>query len=595
MTAAAFRIPAENVSESLSNFPVRVELRDLPSTVWDDILTNGVGSIRVSQGGSDVPLDVVWVNTTSRTGEVYALLSISSATDTSFKVYTEPGLTARALTDPLGRNAVWAEYDFFLHGLDSSSDRAGKVTVTPTGAVVSETLSGGLEPTLKFTSALFQQGVAVDPSGNLYASGGESNLLLAKTTSTGQVIMMVENVRTEYGVPQNMASFNHVSGITWRNNEVYLLVEQYTNNPYNNQHVLVLDDSDLSFKRRYDISANLHEVSDICFAGDGYAYISEYASSGTNRIHKYDPDTFAYVAAVTLPVPVLGAQGITWDSGYFYMMSGPLTGSSKLIKIKDDMSSGATIWIGASHKQGLATAGPNRLLMANSGGSVSEIDLTQVAQLPGWLTFAGGYVDVVGLPRRASFTVGATVIPSNVGANAGVATVHPQSTASGNRTSMLLAANSNSRFGLWNSTNTYLTDPSITLSEALGKRTRLHMIQDDATARHIFRDGALRASGPTASRPAGTTPTVSLLIGAGTASSEKFSGSMNYLYVRNGVSSNSRIAAEQSSWELGGFYELEPEPDTSIHGVVLSGILYRASLLFRSAGVTYSAKPTSLT
>lgn len=94
----------------LTNFPVYVNLSDLPSTFFDVVQNDG-DDIRVTtlDGVTELPIELVSINTGSKTGELYFKApSISTTTNTTFYIYyNNPSVGGYSATDTFGRNNVW--------------------------------------------------------------------------------------------------------------------------------------------------------------------------------------------------------------------------------------------------------------------------------------------------------------------------------------------------------------------------------------------------------------------------------------------------------------------------------------------------------
>lgn len=98
------------IDGDLSNFPVYVDLSDLPSAFFSGINTGG-GDIRITQsdGITEVPREIVSASTTAETGELYfKASSVSSTTDTIFYIYYgNATATDYAVTATYGAQNVW--------------------------------------------------------------------------------------------------------------------------------------------------------------------------------------------------------------------------------------------------------------------------------------------------------------------------------------------------------------------------------------------------------------------------------------------------------------------------------------------------------
>ncbi len=118
-----YRVPVtiyeSQVDGDLVNFPVYVDLDNLPAGFFTGVAANGA-DIRVtdSTGLTELPLEVVTVSTTTTSGELYFRANnISATTDTTFYIYYgNPSASAYAVTDTYGARNVWsASYVLVSH------------------------------------------------------------------------------------------------------------------------------------------------------------------------------------------------------------------------------------------------------------------------------------------------------------------------------------------------------------------------------------------------------------------------------------------------------------------------------------------------
>jgi hypothetical protein len=111
-------IPDDNVGDDLTNYPVYVDLADMPAGFWSNAQSDG-GDIRVTQadGTTRCAVDLVAINTGTETGELHFLAStLSDSVDNVYRVYYGHGaLSQPAAGTTYGRNAVWGDYDRVLH------------------------------------------------------------------------------------------------------------------------------------------------------------------------------------------------------------------------------------------------------------------------------------------------------------------------------------------------------------------------------------------------------------------------------------------------------------------------------------------------
>lgn len=99
------------VANDLTNFPVYVDLGDLPSTFFSNVQNDG-GDIRVTKadGTTEVPLEVVSIDTVAKTGEMHFKYTgtLSSTQDNKFYVYYgNTSASGYADTATYGTHNVW--------------------------------------------------------------------------------------------------------------------------------------------------------------------------------------------------------------------------------------------------------------------------------------------------------------------------------------------------------------------------------------------------------------------------------------------------------------------------------------------------------
>lgn len=121
-------IPAYTTNSVLYDFPVRVRFADLTDGWKAGLVIRGAGTIRVrDQSGTDIPFDLVWVDSLLGFGDLFFKApKINRLLNTYFTIDLVSGATPPAVTDPLGRNAVWSDYDaVFLDGLPINRTGSG--------------------------------------------------------------------------------------------------------------------------------------------------------------------------------------------------------------------------------------------------------------------------------------------------------------------------------------------------------------------------------------------------------------------------------------------------------------------------------------
>ena len=161
-------VAAGKVSADLVDFPLMIDLSHMPSSFWTAVRSDG-GNIRVyaSDGISQIPFDLTYINKTRNLGRLYAKTTLLSASSNTIVVSVlDTSLTGLSVTDTYGRNAVWSAYEVVW---------VFPETVNRTGKSYSQTMTGiGYQTEWKRSDyqtvlpGAPHQGVIVDDSGKLW-------------------------------------------------------------------------------------------------------------------------------------------------------------------------------------------------------------------------------------------------------------------------------------------------------------------------------------------------------------------------------------------------------------------------------------------
>lgn len=542
-------VPSGKVASDLTGFPVRVNLADLSAGFWSAVASDGA-NIRVKNDSDvDVPCDVVWIDKSAMKGEVFFKApSLLAASDNNFKISVTTGDPAVAKSDPIGRHAVWSDYDavFMFSELEDRSGNgrdATTVGTVPNNAYVPATYSGDMGSA--------HQGVAWD--GTYYYVIDTTQV--RKHNWSGTQIGSAFNL-----VDTGTADVNHFGDGTFHDGNLYVVYETYPNSPYDNQHVVVIDPNTMTMITKYDISAQGHEVSSITYDPvNGYFVITDYTVSGASVLHKYD-DSFNYLGTIPCS-PISNKQGIAYYGNAFWITCA----AKELYKMPLDGSSKTLMWSGGlgNYVEGIAAKDNGDLLILIDYTSQSYIYRFAPGSAvgePGWLNLDGsGHAVGHDMPTRTQWTMGASVVLLRNNNGRSLLSYSPEVT-SNNFRATLAVRSSPINWGIWNSTDSWQTTSAV--AATIGARRRLHHTQNGTTNRKLWIDGVLRTTDTgTAQRPATSGETMGLFIGAeDTSATERVFGSINYVYLRNGELSADWLAAEYASWEQAGFYTVSEIP-----------------------------------
>lgn len=133
-------IPSGKVASDLTDFPLRIDLADALPSFWAGVRSDG-GDIRAHIDATELPVDVVHIDTGTETGEIYVKIpTVASASDTEITLSGDGVSAAPAVTDPNGRNAVWSDYRavWMFRSLEDRTGNGHDMALAGSGAALSD-------------------------------------------------------------------------------------------------------------------------------------------------------------------------------------------------------------------------------------------------------------------------------------------------------------------------------------------------------------------------------------------------------------------------------------------------------------------------
>ena len=128
------------VDGDVSDFPVYVDLSDMPSSFFTNVDSAGA-DIRITRadGTTECAFELVSIDTGASTGGLHFKANfLSSSSDTSFKIYYgNASASAYAVDATYGRNNVWTDLEMVNHDGGSTVDSTGIHSMSAIGSPVS--------------------------------------------------------------------------------------------------------------------------------------------------------------------------------------------------------------------------------------------------------------------------------------------------------------------------------------------------------------------------------------------------------------------------------------------------------------------------
>jgi hypothetical protein len=544
-------IPSGKVASNLTDFPVMIDMANLPSSFWSHVTTSG-SEIRVKSAGgaSSLPFDVARFDKGTSTGWMFVKVpTVAAASSTVIRIYYgASALAALAVTDTYGRNAVWTDYHrmtvFSQPGVDRSGHGVGAYTVLEPGHRVT---AAALH---SFTLATGNELQGVDFDGTYYYIVTTKDLYKYDTSWN----LIASNANSYL----NVSGANHQGDLVKVGSLLYVPTDNWTGSSGSGDRIAVYNASDLSYVTQYDISTTPgRAIAGLAYnSADGYLWGCDFTNGAS--LPRFTTSG-VYVDAVTLSTSVDQMQGITFYNGYCYA-------SDNVGKIWEIGTDGTVrrICLSPSSTVGEGICVNGSTLVVGRGGTSNSLqtatfDSAPAGAITDWMNLSGtsgGHARFMGISKFTQWSVGAHVSLAAKSVNRGLISYYDQ-TGSINTTRATLGYHlATDRFGLWNSTDSWVDNTS---SPSLDTIYRLNATHDGTTARKLYVNGTAFTDNTVAQRPSGTGD--ALYVGASDgAGTEASSARFNFAYIRSGILSADWIAAEASNWVTpSGFYSVGAE------------------------------------
>ncbi|HAL23983.1 MAG TPA: hypothetical protein DCP40_14875 [Stenotrophomonas sp.] len=539
-------------SESMLGFPIYIDLAGFPSEFWEGLIYGDGRDIRVKDGtGSDVTFDLVHCSRTAMRGELFVRVDLSASEETAFFIhFGDPAVDE--YVDPLapnGRNATWSGYSRVYAPGFSMEDRTGAAAEAALPEQFPALAFSTVSPVLSA-----HQGVCWDGSHYYAVDTNAIRKYDAAWNLVGENLNPVGDVG---------AGTNHCGDPEVVGGVLYIPVESYTSETvYSAMHMARFSASDLSYISSTDISAQAHEASSFGYnPADGYLYCASYNHS--NTIWRYALDG-TFVSTLTIATPLPRLQGITFWRGYMWLSSNSGSGTTKGVWRSTPSGTGMVqVVVGAAGLPGSIMEGlsskDNEGLLLLTDNIVPNANLTLLQHrgvLKGYDARAlGARPAAVGVPVLSQWTMATVCMPSSIDSNSRAVLSYCDATSTDGSTRATLAKRSTGYYGLWNSSDSWISDS--TAPAAANVSALLHATQNGTAGRGLYLNGAVAASaGSSAQRPVGSN--VSLFFGIrDVGQGEGWIGDIGFTYLRSGVLSSQRAAAESANLRSPGtFYSV---------------------------------------
>ena len=211
------------VNGDVSNFPVYVDLSDLPDNFFTNVDANGA-DLRVTKadGTTEVAREIVSISTGSKTGELHFVANgtLSSSVDTDFYIYYgNPTATEPGAGTAYGKNNVWIEgYVGVWHMQEDPSGSSPQIL--DSSSVGSDGTSAGTMTSDDSVTARLGRGVDFDGSNDTI-NVGNSSLLNFERTDTYTLSAWVKPATGSTGAVFAKMNYSSVKGYDFTISDTY--------------------------------------------------------------------------------------------------------------------------------------------------------------------------------------------------------------------------------------------------------------------------------------------------------------------------------------------------------------------------------------
>lgn len=306
-------IASGTVSTDLLDFPVMIDMNDMPAAFWLGVRSDG-GNIRAytADGLTMIPIDVTYIDVSKGYGRMFVKHSITAASDTVFKiVLLDPSNTMLASTDPNGQQAVWSDFEAVVV-YPATKNRVDDAAFTVVGA------NGGVYDWKEVAQENYtaHQGVAYDGT---YHYAVDTNYL--RKYSTGlTVVASNADPCSAMNAATGETTLNHCGAPTIVDGELWVPMEVYPAGTYNKQYIGRFSLANLSLIGYIHLTGATRESSALIVDNtSNRVYVTDYTNGAS--IPYFDKSTGAYQGVITLSSSLSGIQGIADLGGGQWVVS----------------------------------------------------------------------------------------------------------------------------------------------------------------------------------------------------------------------------------------------------------------------------------
>lgn len=534
------RVASGKVSSDLTGFPLMIRLQDLPGPFWALVRSDG-GNIRAyaSDGVTQLPIDVTYINKTRSIGRIFTKINLLSASNNDIVIKVlDPSVTALAVTDTYGRNAVWSDYEV-VWVFPQTVNRTGKTyTQVVTGITP---FSEWKETGYNSLTGAPHNGISTD--GTWFISTDDIVLRRMNPSPPYAVVQTVSDINTALSAMTGLSNFVHMGDPVCVGTSTFFTVT--TNDVTYRRFLVEYRTSDLTLLNAWEMTgAQRIFGATVCYDG---THLLIFSFEDDTKFIKYTT-TGSYVSDVTLtgrPGEMVDFQGSTVLPSGNILISG---GTNGIFEITPAGAYVQTIYNNphAGIMEGLDYRSGNIYLLKGNGNLITLRNDVQ----PDFINIHSNFI-YANLPTATVWTAGGTVRWETQDLQQAFLTLDDSSGTvnTGYATLTFDEGVGLDKMGIWNSTNSWLyTTTSFTPTRY--DVMRMAFGQDGTAGRKLrIRMGATtysNSAATSAARPSGAN--MDFIINAAQRNSDSIGfGDYQYLWLRLAYMSDAWLQADMDN------------------------------------------------
>lgn len=556
-------ISSASVASDLTDFPLYIDLSDMPSGFWAHTRLDG-GDIRVEDsGGAELPIDLVRFDPFDEVGALVVKTDLSSSSNTVLTVtYGRRFKTAPAAADAIGRHAVWSDYAVVFTAGDSDYNRADSAKL--------DLLEGDPQFFTQQSVSMnvgAHQGVAADRdkvTDKIWTIDTDEIKRWPATVLTGSP--SAEDTFSSVTSSVGSAGVAHLGDAVYHDGKLYVIASDYPTST-ESWLVTITATGTMAIDSSVNISSYGNNISGLCWK-DGELVGVEWHTTGSATLRRINPATGAQIGTITMDRSLPRSQGIEWWRGAFWIASDEY---DEVIRVDEDGTMCAPSQavpaangmfgenVAGGNFEGICAYGDRLLVLTDpdglSNGVVRAWKIADVALGGGATHTAATHVQFEGLTGGTVFSMGVSFKQASAVQKA-LLTFRDLSSGATNDFASIVIDDGNS-LGVYDDVNSWLYcspafDPGLTLHRA-------NVVYNGATERRIYADGGNANTDSTiTARDAGFD---ALAVGfADDSYTEVFVGDLGFAYLRMSALSADWIAAENDNLSApASFYSVGAE------------------------------------